>query len=177
MLMMPYAWRWEGPFRMLISHHRDGRLIADTIRNLGLDVTDGSSSRGGLAAVRELVKALKEGIAIGVTPDGPRGPRMRVQMGIVRIASLSGAPIIPVSFGARRRRVLSSWDRFVVIWPFNSGVFIYGKEIFVPKEADDATLEQARMELENSLNAITVECDRMTGHSPIEPADPRKSQR
>lgn len=173
--MIPWSWRWPGTARLLISGHRDGLVIADTIRWLGFKVATGSSSRGGKAAVRELLAALKAGETIGVTPDGPRGPRMRARMGVIRIASLSGAPIVPVSFGARRRRIVNSWDRFVVVWPFNSGVLIYGKEIRVPRHADAEALEQARRRLEESLNAITVECDRMTGHAPVAPADPDPS--
>lgn len=170
LLMMPYAWRWEGPCRMLISSHRDGRLIADTIARLGFPVVTGSTTRGGTAAVRRLVAALAEGESVAMTPDGPRGPRMRAQSGIVRIASLSGAPIIPVSFGVRRRRVVGSWDRLVLVWPFDRGVVIYGDPIVVPADADASALERARLEVERALTALTFQCDRMTGHPPIEPA-------
>lgn len=169
-LMMPYAWRWKGPCRMLISSHRDGRLIAGTIAHLGFPIVSGSTTRGGMAAVRQLVAALAAGESVAMTPDGPRGPRMRAQMGIVRIASLSGAPIIPVSFGIRGRRVVGSWDRLVLVWPFARGVLIYGNPIVVAGDADATVLDRARLEVEHALNALTVECDRMTGHRPIEPA-------
>lgn len=174
MLMMPYAWRSKKPFWMMISRHRDGRLIADAIAHLNLRTIAGSSSRGAASALREMVEVIKGGGSVGITPDGPRGPRMRAQMGVVKLAQLSGAPIIPVSFGARRRRVLRSWDRFVLIWPFNHGVLLYGEEIFVPADADDAVLEVARREVEDSLNRLTREADRLTGHQPIEPADERR---
>lgn len=169
-LMMPHAWRWPGPFYMMISGHRDGRLIADTVAHLGIHTISGSTSRGGSSALRGLAAKVKAGATVGITPDGPRGPRMRAQSGIVKLAQLTGAPVFPVTFGAKRRRVMSSWDRFVVAWPFNRGVLIYGEPIFVPRDATPAQLEAARRDIEDALNRITAEADRQTGHAPIEPA-------
>ena len=74
LLMMPHVWRAGVPMNMLISQHRDGRLIADTIAHFGLGSVAGSSSKGGAAAVRQIVKAIRAGEYAGVTPDGPRGP-------------------------------------------------------------------------------------------------------
>lgn len=170
MLMMPYAWQWEGPFAMLISRHRDGRLISSTVGHLGITTIEGSSSRGGVNAARTLVDTLAGGVCIGITPDGPRGPRMRAQIGAIRVAQLSGAPLFPVTFGARRRRMLSSWDRFVVVYPFSRGVLIYGDPIHVARDADADALEQSRALLERRLNEITAEADRLTGHAAVEPA-------
>lgn len=171
MLLMPYAaWCWPCRFRMLISRHRDGRIIAETIQRLGADTTAGSSSRGGAEAFRALVAALERGESIGVTPDGPRGPRMRVQMGAIRLARRSGAPIVPVSFSARRRKVLSSWDRFILIFPLSRGVLAYGEPIWVPADASVEDLEAYRSLLERRMNDLTAELDRMCGHEPIAPA-------
>ncbi|TVR96161.1 MAG: DUF374 domain-containing protein [Rhodospirillales bacterium] len=171
MLLMPYAsWCWPCRFRMLISRHRDGRIIAETIQRLGTDTVAGSSSRGGAEAVRELIAALAAGDSIGITPDGPRGPRMRAQMGAIRLARWSGAPVVPVSFSARRRKVLSSWDRFIVIFPFGRGVLAYGEPIWVPADAGVEELEGLRSLLERRMNDLTAEVDRMTGHTPILPA-------
>lgn len=169
-LMMPYAWRWPGPFYMMISGHRDGRLIADTVAHLGFHTIAGSTSRGGSGALRGLAAKVRDGATVGITPDGPRGPRMRAQMGIVKLAQLTGAPVFPVTFGARRRRVMNSWDRFVIAWPFNRGLLIYGEPIFVARDATPAELEAARQRIEDALNRITAEADRQTGHAPISPA-------
>ena len=97
---------------MLISQHRDGQLIARTVRRFGIASIAGSTSHGGSAALRAILRALKAGQCIGVTPDGPRGPRMRATGGAVDIARLSGVPILPAAFATSRRRVLGSWDRF-----------------------------------------------------------------
>ncbi|MEE9301862.1 MAG: lysophospholipid acyltransferase family protein [Alphaproteobacteria bacterium] len=171
-LMLPYCWRRGAPVNMLISQHRDGELIAKTIRHFGLGSLRGSTRRGGSAALRAMVKALKQGTYVGITPDGPRGPRMRANLGAVSVARLSGAPIVPVTYSVSRRRVLNSWDRFVLAWPFSSGVFVWGQPIEVSREADEAALEAARSELEAELNAITREADGLMGQAAIEPAEP-----
>ncbi len=169
-LMMPYCWRRSVPIHMLISQHRDGQIIARTVSHFGIRTVSGSSSKGGSAALRGLLKALKGGQCVGITPDGPRGPRMRASDGIVQVARLSGAPIIPCSFSARRRKVMPSWDRFVLALPFSSGAFVWGRPIEVPPDASSDALEAARAAVEAGLNAITDEADRLMGLEPVEPA-------
>ena len=155
---------------MLISQHRDGQIIARTVGHFGIKTVAGSSSKGGAQALRAMVKALKAGDCVGITPDGPRGPRMRATDGAVALARLSGAPIIPATFGAARGKVLPSWDRFLVAWPFGRGVIVWGDPIEVPRDADAAQLDASRLRVEGALNAITAEADRLTGRAPVEPA-------
>lgn len=170
LLMMPYCWRKGLPIGMLISHHPDGRFISHTIRHFAIDTIVGSSSRGGGAAIRALMKTLNAGVSVGITPDGPRGPRMRASLGIVQTARLAGVPILPCTYAVERRRVLSSWDRFILAWPFTRGVFIWGEPITVARDASDAAIEAARQLLEDRLNAITAAADRLCGAAPVEPA-------
>ena len=169
-LMMPFSWPRATPINMLISQHRDGQLIARTVRHFGIDSIAGSTSHGGSAALRAILRALKDGQCVGVTPDGPRGPRMRAAGGAIDIARLSGVPILPAAFATSRRRVLGSWDRFVLAWPFSRGVFVWGAPIALPKDADAAARESARRQLEDGLNAVTAEADRLVGCAAIEPA-------
>ena len=168
-LMMPYAWKRRDRVHMLISQHRDGQIIARTIGHLGIRNVAGSTRRGGAAALRSMLRVLRAGECIGITPDGPRGPRMRASDGIVNVARLAGLPIIPMACGARRRKVVPSWDRFVVPLPFSGGVFVWGDPIEVPGDMNDGAIEATRAKVEESLNAITAEADRLTGHAPIEP--------
>lgn len=170
LLMMPYCWRRGAPLKTLISHHADGRLIAETIRRFGLDSIAGSTSRGGGTAFRALMRELREGRCAGFTPDGPRGPRMRASLGTVQAAKLSGAPIIPCTYAVSRRIVLNSWDRFVLALPFSRGVIMWGAPIMVPRDADDAALERARQRLEDEMIALCRRADATCGVSPIEPA-------
>ncbi|MDD9878488.1 MAG: lysophospholipid acyltransferase family protein [Magnetovibrio sp.] len=169
LLMMPYCWQRSKPIHMLISQHRDGQLIARTVAHFGIDTVAGSTSRGGAQALRQMVKALNGGDYVGITPDGPRGPRMRASDGIVSVARLAGVPIIPATYSINRGRVLGSWDRFLVAWPFGRGVVVWGDPIEVPRQADADTLEAARQRVETSLNAITEKADRLVGRAPVEP--------
>jgi lysophospholipid acyltransferase (LPLAT)-like uncharacterized protein len=164
LLMMPMAWRRDVPIHMLISGHRDGRIIADAVSHFGIDSIAGSSSKGGLTALRLMVKTLKGGDCVGITPDGPRGPAMQASQGIVAAARLAQVPIIPISYATRRHRVMQSWDRFHLAFPFTSGIHLWGTPIEVPADADEATLERYRAEVEAQLNALGREADRRMGH-------------
>lgn len=172
LLMMPYAWRHGKPMSMLISQHRDGELIARTIEHFGLGTVRGSPKRGGATALRSMLKALAGGGWVGITPDGPRGPRMRASDGVVSVARLSGVPVIPASYSARRRIMLRTWDHFAVPLPFSSGVFVWNEPIFVPRDGDDASVARARQRIEDALNAAIDEADRLCGHAPTKPAAP-----
>lgn len=170
LLLMPHSWRPDKPIHMLISQHRDGQFIAKTVAHYGIDTIAGSSSRGGSAALRAMLKALKQGESIGITPDGPRGPRYRASPGIVNVARLAGVPIIPVTYSVKRRFVLGSWDRFILALPFTKGVFVWGRPIAVPRDASAAALEAYREEVEERLNALTAAADMRMGHAAIAPA-------
>ncbi len=171
LMMMPYCWRRGKAMNMLISQHRDGELIARTIGHLGLGAVRGSSARpgkldkGGAGALRAMVKQLSQNQYVGITPDGPRGPRQRVGDGVLSVARLSGAPIIPVSFATTRRIHARSWDRFLIALPFARGVFVWGQPHYVPRDADAKTLEGARHALENEMNRITAQADALCGIS------------
>lgn len=172
LLMMPKCWDLSKPMHMLISQHRDGQIIARVIGHFGLGTAAGSSTRGGSAALRQMLKALKAGEYVGITPDGPRGPRMRATAGIVNIARMSGAPILPCAYSTRRRKQLGSWDRFQVALPFSSGVILWGEPITVAKDSDEAALEAARLQVEQAMNDLAHRAERQMGHPPTEPAPP-----
>ncbi len=155
---------------MLISAHPDGRLIAKTVAHFGIDAVAGSSRRGGAEALRALVRLAKGGASIGITPDGPRGPRMRIREGALALARLSGVPIVPAAVSVRRRIVLRTWDRLIIALPFSRGAMVWGTPFAVPRDADDTMLKHLQDHLEQELNRITAEADAMVGHTPIEPA-------
>lgn len=170
LLVMPCAWRRGRPVHMLASAHRDGRLISKTVGHLGIDTIEGSSTRGGAAALKRMLRALKNGECVGISPDGPRGPRMRASSGVVAVARISGIPVIPGTFSVTRGRNLGSWDRFLVAWPFCRGVFVWGEPIEVPHDADAAMQEVYRQRIEDALNAINREADQLAGRDLVEPA-------
>lgn len=166
-LLMPYCWRRGVPIHMLISQHRDGQIIARTVSHFGIDTVAGSSSKGGSAALRQMLKALKGGECVGITPDGPRGPRMRASEGIAQVARMAGVPVIPCGFSTVRRKALGSWDRFIIAWPFTRGVFVWGQPLTIAPGGD---VDQFRQQIEDALTQVTQDADRLTGHDPVEPA-------
>ncbi|MDN3515987.1 lysophospholipid acyltransferase family protein [Aquisalimonas lutea] len=173
LMMLPWAWQAVArghPFHVLISTHRDGELLARVFSHLGTDTIRGSSSRGGASAFQQILACLARGEAVGVTPDGPRGPRMRLGGGVVHAARRSGAVIVPVTFATSSRLVLRSWDRFVVAHPFSRGIVAWGEPMEVAADTDDQGLEVKRRELETALTELTHGCDREVGATPIEPA-------
>ncbi len=173
LMMMPLVWRRGIPIDMLISHHRDGDLIARTISHFGLDTIRGSKAKsgrddkGGMAALRAMVRSLKGGRCVGITPDGPRGPRMRATDGIVAVARLAGVPILPAVSATSLRVELNTWDRFLVALPFSRGVLMWGAPIHIDKDAD---LAVARLEIEMAMNELAAHADRAVGRMPVEPA-------
>jgi len=169
-LLMPYCWNGKKEINMLISQHRDGQLIAKTVGHFGIKTIEGSTSKGGAAALRAMLKSLKNGQCIGITPDGPRGPRMRASSGVVNVAKMSGVPVIPCAFGTKKRKHLRSWDRFCVAFPFSKGVFVWGDPIEVPKSAKGEALDELQQKVEDELTRVTNEADRLTDHPPVEAA-------
>jgi lysophospholipid acyltransferase (LPLAT)-like uncharacterized protein len=158
LLMMPLLCR-KRRVKMLISRHRDGELISRAVRFFPIDSVRGSTTRGGVPALRKLVKALQKGSHVAITPDGPRGPRNRAQLGAILLAAGTGRPIVPVTFGASKKKVLKSWDRFLFPYPFSRGVFVWGDPIWVRPEEGEAGMEEKRTTLELTLNRITAEAD------------------
>jgi lysophospholipid acyltransferase (LPLAT)-like uncharacterized protein len=162
--------------RMLVSEHRDGLLISRALARLGVETVVASRKRGNLAALREMQRLLAEGTSLGITPDGPRGPRMRAKAGAIKIAQLSGAAILPVSGAVSHRRILGTWDRFCLALPFGRGVITWGEPIRVPRDADAAETERLRGLLEECLNTLTAEADREFGLPLVEPDAPESSR-
>ena len=170
LLMMPFSLPVNWHVDILISDHPDGQLIAKTIRPFNVGTIVGSSSKGGANALRRLARVLHEGGIVGITPDGPRGPRMRASEGVVALARIADVPVFAVSNSASRGRVLGSWDRFLLPFPFTRGVFVWSDPIEIPKSADKGTLENKRLEVENALNDTARQCDELMGRPAVEPA-------
>ena len=162
---MPYAYPGRR-IVVLASSHRDSRMLGNILTRFGLVRVEGSSTRGGTAGLRALLRKVREGYDVGITPDGPKGPRRQVKQGVVATASFTGLPVIPVTFSAANARRLGSWDRTMLPRPFSRGLFLYGEPIRVPRKTDDEGLEQYRLSLESSLNTLTDAADRETGVGP-----------
>jgi len=143
---------------ILISMSRDGDYGEALATRFKHDTVRGSSSRGGRKAVRELSERLSRGNNLMLTPDGPRGPACHANVGIIKLAHLTGACIVPASYDAKRKLCLKSWDKFIIPLPFGRIHMAVGQPMTVPSEATKEELEIYREALETSLLALDREC-------------------
>lgn len=139
LLPLSYTHRKRG-ITVLVSEHRDGELISRGIKKLGFNVVRGSTTRGGVKALMGMVESAKAGYPLAITPDGPRGPAMKVKPGAVFIAKVANIPVIPVGVDAKRKWTLKTWDRFIIPKPFTTVAVVFGEPIFISSaETDKAT--------------------------------------
>jgi len=169
MLMLPLMWARRAPLYMLMSGHRDGRIIAGAVAYFGIGSIEGSTNTGGTAALRAMVRHTRSGACVGITPDGPNGPAMRASEGIVTAARLAQAPIVPMTYATTRRRIMASWDSFHLALPFARGVYLWGKPIAVPAELEAHEIQHWRRLIEERLNELTAEADRQVGREVVKP--------
>lgn len=158
MLALSFTHRSRA-IQVLASEHQDGEMMGRTIRMLGFGHVRGSSTRGGARAIRELVGKLDEGLDLGITVDGPKGPKFVVKPGPLEIAKLSGAAIVPITAGSRKHWTFNSWDAFEVPKPFSIVSIRYGEPVIVPPDAGSDELEAKRLGLEAILRNITAAND------------------
>jgi len=157
MLMMPRTSCKDWPGYMLISEHRDGGFISDTMNMLGIPTIRGSSTRGGAKAMRNMIKAVKEEHKhLCITPDGPKGPREIVKKGTMRLAMKTGLPFVPICYATKRHWRINSWDRFYIPQPFTRGVFVFGEPVPV---ASDDDIEEARSRAQQAMDAAQQRAD------------------
>ncbi|RJQ62338.1 MAG: DUF374 domain-containing protein [Desulfobacteraceae bacterium] len=162
-LLISYLFKgWNAS--ILTSRSRDGEYIARLVKRQGHEPIRGSTRKGGARAGAMLIRRLREGRPAVIIPDGPQGPRFKVQPGVITIAKKSGSPIVPMTYSAARIKVFKSWDRFILPMPFTGCLMVYGKPIQVPKDADQALEEDCRLRLEQELKRITEDADRRFGH-------------
>jgi hypothetical protein len=166
--LMPILWHQvraesRGSVRahVLVSRHRDGRLIGAVVARFGLALVYGSSTRdgqdrGGAAGVRALLALLAGGSHVVITPDGPRGPRREAAAGVAEIAARSGAPVLPCAAQTTRHWTLPTWDRMLLPLPFGRGVIVCGQPLSVARGSTAARLP----EIAAALTAAAEEADR-----------------
>jgi lysophospholipid acyltransferase (LPLAT)-like uncharacterized protein len=140
----------------LISASVDGEVPTSIARVLGGGIVfRGSTTSRGSEALRAIHKGVrKEGISVAATPDGPYGPRSKFKPGVIKMAQLSGAPLVPLAYAARRAWVLRTWDRFVIPRPFTRIVVTVGQPVEVPRGMSDADTEALQLRLEQGLQEL-----------------------
>ncbi|MCI0376090.1 MAG: lysophospholipid acyltransferase family protein [Gemmataceae bacterium] len=174
-LLLPTTQR--AKVKILISQHADGELIARACKHLGFGVVRGSTTRGGMAALLELAHAVRSSHLM-ITPDGPRGPRRRLQAGAIMLASVTGVPIVPFGAGCTRAWRVPSWDRMLLPCPWTTVCAVAGRPIQVPPRLDREGIERYRRLVEDAMHRVTEAAEHwaQTGQYPTVSAD-RESTR
>jgi lysophospholipid acyltransferase (LPLAT)-like uncharacterized protein len=161
--LMPFIKKNDGSHRakVLISRHRDGEINARAAEKLGIGTIRGSGAhngefhrKGGAAAFTEMLDALNEGYNVALTADVPKVARV-AGMGVVKLAQHSGRPIYAVAVASSRRIELNNWDKTAINLPFSRIAMVASEAFYVPRDADNATLEAARQFVESELNRLT----------------------
>lgn len=159
-----FANRFRGRgYYVIISHSNDGEMQASIFGRLGYRIIRGSTGRGGVRALAESIRALKQGHSMAMTPDGPRGPSGVVQEGVVAMAQKSGAALIPVGLDAIPKRCVNSWDRYMIPLPFGRASIVFGQPIWVPADVSPEGFEAKRLELQEAIFEADREAERVWG--------------
>jgi lysophospholipid acyltransferase (LPLAT)-like uncharacterized protein len=151
----PYIFRRRG-IMPLVSPSQDGELIARLIDDWGYKIIRGSGSHAMKRAWVYLKRELDEGGEVLIVTDGPKGPDRVLKLGSIKLATETGAVLVPYTLSAARKIVFKSWDRFEVPWPFSRALVVYGEPIEIPRGLDAAGMERERLRVEK----VMVELDR-----------------
>lgn len=150
----------------LVSLSRDGELQTKIFKRFGFQIVRGSTGRGGIKGALQMARKVKEGGALAFTPDGPRGPTHKVQLGVILMAQKSGAPIVPVGISCTRRRLFTrSWDSYMIPLPFSRAFWVTGDPIRVPADVDEAGRERYAEIVEVAINRLEREAERRAGYT------------
>jgi lysophospholipid acyltransferase (LPLAT)-like uncharacterized protein len=164
-LLLPAYHYGRRDIWVLISQHSDGELIAQACRHLGFRLVRGSPKKGASDAVRKMLR-LAEKDHLALTPDGPRGPRRKVQPGLIFLAVHTGRPIIPVGFAWEKAWRMKSWDRFALPVPWSGAICVTGEPILIPKIAEDGGLEVYRQQVQAAMDEVSAAAEQRIGKEP-----------
>ncbi|GBF43682.1 hypothetical protein LPTSP2_29850 [Leptospira ellinghausenii] len=150
-LYSPYLHR-NKKVAVLISESKDGDFINQVVHRFGNSSIRGSSSKGGSKALKAMIQHLKKGLPAAFTPDGPRGPALILQPGIIAAAQVTQVPIVPFHYECSRQWILEkAWDKHRVPKPFTTFVVSYGEPIYVPRELNEVEFENMRLKVEEAM--------------------------
>jgi lysophospholipid acyltransferase (LPLAT)-like uncharacterized protein len=158
-ILFPLYLRGHCNMTMLLSRHRDAEILSYAAYHMGFDFVRGSTNRGGVAAIRELLDKSRR-MNLTITPDGPRGPRRKMAPGSIYLASKLGLPLVVMGYGYDRPwRVKKAWDHFAIPRPFSRARAILSGEIFVPANLDRDRIDYYRQKIEQLMNRLTTEAE------------------
>ncbi len=165
--MMPLI-RPDRNIRPLVSDSRDGDYMAWLAKRFGNTPIRGSSSRGGIQALKQMIRLLKNGAEVAIATDGPRGPAFKVKPGVVQLGQSTGTPIVPVAYSATKKKRFSSWDQSFIPYPFGRLVIVYGDPIYLDRSLkldDGVDLVQQGLDVVNATaNSAIAKAMSNSGH-------------
>jgi lysophospholipid acyltransferase (LPLAT)-like uncharacterized protein len=151
-ILLPLYLRGHCNLAMLLSRHQDAEVLSHIARHMGFAYVRGSTNRGGVTALRELLRKSRK-MHLTITPDGPRGPRRQMSTGPIYLASKLQIPIVLLGFGYQRPwRVRNAWDQFAIPRPFSRATVVVPQEIYVPPDLSRDEMEKHRCQIEAALN-------------------------
>ena len=156
LVMMPFLYSGARAC-IMVSHHPDGEMIARALKQFRIEATRGSSTRGWVGGLKDMIRAYRTGADLAFAPDGPHGPPHVAKPGAIQMARATGARIFPVAPAAAWHLRARSWDRLIVPMPWSRIVYAVGAPMTVCRDADEEEIESARVRLEQSLLALQAE--------------------
>lgn len=141
LLPLIHVHRHDGTV-VLVSEHRDGEHLARLLHDFGFGTVRGSSTRGGVGALKGLIRAARKGRDLAITPDGPQGPSRELKLGALIVARMTGLPLLPVGVGVTSAWRTRGWDGLLVPKPFSTVRVAYGRPSFVPRDADATEIDE-----------------------------------
>lgn len=157
--VVPFFFRKRG-ILALVSPSQDGEFVARLMDGWGYTLIRGSGSHPMKTAWLEMVRELNEGGEVIIVPDGPKGPDRQFKPGAVKLAAETGAAMVPFSFSARRKKILRSWDRFEMFFPFTRIAAVYGEPIEIPRGLPPESREEERLRAERLMIEFDARVDR-----------------
>lgn len=157
-ILLPLYLRGHNHLTMLLSQHRDADIMEHVAHFMGFGCVRGSTTRGGSAAIKELIK-LSQTENLTITPDGPKGPRRQMAQGPIYLASKLQLPLVVMGYGYDRPWRLKSWDRFAIPRPYSRARLVMGPQIHLPSKLDRDGLEHYRIEMERMMNRFCSEAE------------------
>lgn len=158
-LMAAFCWNWKKNFNMLISGHSDGKIFSNAVSHLGIETITGSSRKQNISSLKEIISLIKKNSILGITPDGPKGPNEEIKDGLISLLKKSGVTVLPLSYSAKYKIRLKTWDRFIFVTPFNKFVAVWGNPI---KFNQKKTASENKTILQKEINRVTRLSDNLS---------------
>lgn len=156
--IVPYFFRRRG-IMPLVSPSADGEIAARIMSRWGYKILRGSSSHAIFKVWSAMKKELESGGELIIVPDGPRGPNRKMKLGGLKLAQETGAHLVPFTFSTSRKKILRSWDKFLIFRPFSRVVAVYGEPIAINSTLSEGKLELERQKIEKILVEMDLEAD------------------